>query len=233
MGRALREAQFMSLQDQMRPHFLFNALNTISRSALLEEAPSTERLALGLGRLMRYSIGAGGGSVPLREELDVLREYLEFQSIRFGKRLAWRIDADERLGALPIPRFTLQPLVENAVRHGIEPLERGGAVRVRAALRRGRVRIVVADNGAGMGRERAAALRAAGGDSAEPPLGVEGSGLGIANIKLRLALRYGDQARLCVSSAPGRGTVVRISMPAPDALGDPSCGEARAEALRA
>ncbi|HRY55756.1 MAG TPA: sensor histidine kinase [Spirochaetia bacterium] len=215
MGRALREAQFMNLQDQMRPHFLFNALNTISRSALLEQASTTERLALGLGKLMRYSIGAPGSFVSLSEELAILREYLEFQSIRFGSRLGWKIEAEEALLGLQIPRFTLQPLVENAIRHGLGPLEAGGAVRVRAAIRAGRARILVADNGAGMSRETLGRLREAGGPGeAEPGPWTEGSGLGIASIRLRLALRYGDQARVALSSSPGRGTVVRISMPA-------------------
>ncbi len=89
MGRALREAQFMNLQDQIRPHFLFNALNTISRSALLELAPRTELLATSLGKLMRYSLSEGGAFSTLGEELSVLREYLTFQSMRFGERLEW------------------------------------------------------------------------------------------------------------------------------------------------
>jgi len=215
MGRALREAQFMNLQDQMRPHFLFNALNSISRSALLEGAPTTERLALGLGKLMRYSIGAEGGYVALRDELAIVREYLEFQSIRFGKRLGWKIEAEEALLDLPIPRFTLQPLVENAVRHGIEPLERGGSVRVRAAARAGRARILVADNGKGMDRGLLERLREAGERAgSETAPWTEGSGLGVASIRLRLALRYGEEARLAIASSRGRGTVVRISMPA-------------------
>ncbi len=221
MGRALREAQFMNLQDQMRPHFLFNALNSIARSALLEGAPATERLALGLGRLMRYSIGEGRGFVPLEEELAVIREYLEFQSIRFGRRLAWKVDADDSLKGLRIPRFTLQPLVENAVRHGIEPLEEGGAVLVRASRRGGRARILVADDGAGIPRAALAALRAAGeGRPREEPPSPAGSGLGVASIALRLALRYGKAARFAIASSPGRGTIVRISIPRSEEVPD-------------
>jgi two-component system, sensor histidine kinase YesM len=217
MGRALREAQFLNLQDQIRPHFLFNALNTIARSALFEDAPATERLATSLGKLMRYSLSEGGSFVSLGEELAALREYLSFQSIRFGSRLTWDIRVEPGVEALTIPRFTLQPIVENAVRHGIEPKVEGGRVIVSARRRAGRVRIVVADTGAGMGPELLAGLRASVSGSAADPAGgpAKGSpGIGMANLETRLAFRYPGGARLALASRPGRGTLVRVSLPA-------------------
>jgi two-component system, sensor histidine kinase YesM len=222
MGRALREAQFMNLQDQIRPHFLFNALNTIARSALLEGAPDTERLATSLGKLMRYSLSEGGAFVTLGEELATLREYLSFQGIRFGDRLAWEIRSEPGVESLPIPRFTLQPIVENAVRHGIEPKVEGGRVVVSARRRAGRIRLVVADSGMGMEgalleRLRASARGAwAAGDAfpAGTSPGVAAPGIGMANLETRLAYRYPGSSRLELASRPGRGTLVRISLPA-------------------
>jgi Predicted signal transduction protein with a C-terminal ATPase domain len=215
MGRALREAQFMNLQDQIRPHFLFNALNTIARSALFEGAPETERLATSLGKLMRYSLAEGGSFVTLAEELSVLREYLSFQSIRFGNRLTWEIRSEPGVEALPIPRFTLQPIVENAVRHGIEPKVEGGRVIVSARKRADRVRLVVADSGVGMDAALLSRLRSS--TSASASTGSPGDarpGIGMANLETRLEYRYPGSARLELASRPGRGTLVRISLPA-------------------
>jgi two-component system, sensor histidine kinase YesM len=217
MGRALREAQFMNLQDQIRPHFLFNALNTISRSALLEGAPETELLARSLGKLMRYSLSDGGAFVTVGEELAILRDYLAFQSIRFGARLAWEVRSEPEAESLGVPRFTLQPLVENAVRHGIEPKVEGGRVVVSARRLRDRVRLVVADGGVGMDALTLAQIRAAAAGEAPQVAAVPGEGgpgIGMANLELRLAYRYGGRARLAIASRPGRGTVIRISLPA-------------------
>jgi sensor histidine kinase YesM len=226
MGRALREAQFMNLQDQIRPHFLFNALNTIARNALFEGAPETERLARSLGKLLRYSLSEGRGFVSIGEELETLREYLSFQGIRFGQRLAWEIRSEPDIEGVPIPRFTLQPIVENAVRHGIEPKEEGGKVIVSARRLRDRVRLVVADSGAGMDGQLLKRIRAAAAGQGLPPptdstLHGEGlPGIGLANLETRLAYRYGVGVSLSVSSRRGRGTIVRISLPASGAAAE-------------
>lgn len=201
--KALKEAQFMSLQDQIRPHFLFNALNTIARTALFEGAADTEKLTHALGRLLRYSLGDAEAMVPVREEVAVLREYLAFQELRFGARLRWDISVDRSAEDFLIPRFTLQPLVENAVRHGIEPMESGGSVSVRVGRREGRVLMRVSDSGIGMEARRARGL-----------LFGEGAGIGLSNVARRLALRYAGAEKLSVRSSPGHGTVIRLSVPA-------------------
>lgn len=201
--KALKEAQFMSLQDQIRPHFLFNALNTIARTALFEDAAETGRLTHALGRLLRYSLGDAESMVPVREELAVLGEYLQFQALRFGDRLRWDIEVGKGVEDFSIPRFTIQPLVENAVRHGIEPLENGGELAVRVTKRDARLLIRVSDTGIGMESRKARRLL----------LG-EGGGIGLSNVSRRLALRYGPEAKIALESAPGRGTVIRISIPA-------------------
>jgi sensor histidine kinase YesM len=215
MEMALREAQFMNLQDQVRPHFLFNALNTISRSALFEGAAATEALARTLGKLMRYSLAEGGPFTTLGEELSVLRDYLSFQAIRFGARLTWEVRAEPGIEAAALPRFTLQPLVENAVRHGIEPKEEGGRVIVSARRVRAGIRVVVADSGVGMAPDLLARLRAAAASRpGGPGAGRPGPGIGIANLVSRLENRYRGEARIVIASRPGRGTIMRISLPA-------------------
>jgi sensor histidine kinase YesM len=204
--RALREAQFISLQDQIQPHFLFNALNTIARMALFEGAKETEGLSLALGRLFRYALGAPESMVPVSAELGIVQEYLAFQVLRFGERLTWTINAHGSARTALIPRFTIQPFVENAVRHGIEPREDGGSVSVEAHKNGGRLILNIRDTGVGM----APAVKP--GKETGPVPAVEG--IGIANVRKRLELRYGTAAHLSIKSEAGKGTLVRISFPA-------------------
>ncbi len=203
--RALREAQFISLQDQIQPHFLFNALNTIARTALFEGASETERLSLALGRLFRYALGAPESMVPVKAELAIVEEYLAFQGLRFGDRLHWTINAQPAAMDALIPRFTIQPFVENAVRHGIEPREEGGAVTVEVRKKSGRLSLNILDTGVGMD------VSAKGRSRTGPEPAIDG--IGIANVRRRLELRYGDASHLSIRSEPGEGTHVHISLP--------------------
>lgn len=203
--RALREAQFISLQDQIQPHFLFNALNTIARMALFEGAKETEGLSLALGRLFRYALGAPESMVPVSAELGIVQEYLAFQALRFGERLTWTIIAHGAARAVLIPRFTIQPFVENAVRHGIEPCEDGGSVSVEVHKNGDRLILNIRDTGIGM----ASAARPGTEDGPEPAV----EGIGIANVRKRLELRYGSSAHLSIKSEVGKGTHVHISFP--------------------
>lgn len=205
---ALRETRFANLQDQIRPHFLFNALNTIARTALFEEAQETERLTLALAKLFRYSLGNPETLVSVREEMEVVKEYLSFQSIRFGERLNWNLHCEKGAETALMPRFTLQPLVENAVRHGIEPMEAGGELDVSVRRRSGRIYMNVRDTGAGMDPAVAREI-----------LEGSGGGMGLSNVVRRIALRYGDSGKVSVSSTPGAGTTIRLSIPAEEGHG--------------
>jgi nitrate/nitrite-specific signal transduction histidine kinase len=214
--RSLREAQFISLQDQIQPHFLFNALNTIARMALFEGAAETEKLSLALGRLFRYALGAPESMVSVEAELNIVEEYLAFQGLRFGDRLRWKIDAQPAALAARIPRFTIQPFVENAVRHGIEPREEGGSVTIEARRKGGRLSLVIRDTGVGMAVPARGRGKAGAGGSTE--------GIGIANVRKRLELRYGTAAHLSIKSEVGTGTAVRVSFPAepvPERVAEP------------
>lgn len=231
MGKALREAQFMNLQEQMKPHFLFNALNTIARSALLEDAPRTESLARGLATLLRATIKDSGALSTLGDELALAQAYLEFQHARFGERLQWRIDVPQPLYSVSVPRLMVQPLVENSVRHALEPKLEGGSVYIKARKRKAGLVFWVLDNGIGMSKERLEEIRAKintslainnyGQDKLLPVKAkvekgttvLEGAGIGLANLATRFGILYGDQCRFEIQSKSGRGTLVRIILP--------------------
>lgn len=238
MGKSLREAQFMNLQEQMKPHFLFNALNTIARSAMFEKAPRTESLAMGLATLLRATIKDGGALSSLEDEVRLASAYLEFQHARFGDRLRWIVDVPSALLAAKIPRLFIQPLVENAVRHAIEPKIEGGTVRIRARAKSGALMLWVADDGMGMPRERLRDVRrrieaalsqkissreagsaaevssssSAAGHEPEDRL-LQGAGIGLANLATRLGILYGERARFVVQSGEGKGTIIRLVIP--------------------
>jgi sensor histidine kinase YesM len=203
--RALREAQFISLQDQIQPHFLFNALNTIARTALFEHASKTEELSLALGRLFRYALSAPESMVPVKDELSIVQEYLAFQSLRFSDRLVWTIQSQSSCNGILIPRFTIQPFVENAVRHGIEPREEGGRVEIEVRKKGNFLSLRISDTGIGMD------VPSRGSSMADSKPAIEG--IGIGNVRRRLELRYGAEARLVLKSKKGIGTDVRITLP--------------------
>lgn len=218
MGKALREAQLMNLQDQMRPHFLFNALNSIARNALLEHAPATEKLTISLAKLLRSTMKEGGPYVPLGDEVGIVREYLSFQKARFGERLDWEIRFDATLSVIRIPRFLLQPMVENAVRHGIEPKEDNSRILVSVQRRGDNIKAFIIDTGQGIPRDTLIRLRqvirnaSMGTIEAKDGL-LAGTGIGLANVATRLFLLYGSEGRLELYSKPGKGTIIRLSIP--------------------
>ncbi|MFA5853075.1 MAG: histidine kinase [Spirochaetales bacterium] len=239
MGKALREAQFMNLQDQMRPHFLFNALNSIARNALLEGAPATEKLAISLAKLLRSTMKEGGPYIPLGEEVDIVREYLSFQKARFGERMDWEIRFDASLGGVRVPRFLLQPLVENAVRHGIEPKEDKTRIFISVQKKGDKIKAFVIDTGLGIASNELIRLRRiiktsssevvqksaeagmhsvggkqGGAEKSEVEGGlIAGAGIGLANVAMRLFILYGQEGTIQLYSKQGKGTIVRLSIP--------------------
>jgi signal transduction histidine kinase len=145
-----REAELTAIKAQLQPHFLFNALNSIV--ALIEYDPrEAKEMLIRLSSLLHSVFDRlNERLVPLDRELETIREYLSIERIRFGDRLTFSIEAERKARQTPIPPFLLQPLVENAVKHGIEPSSRPGAVRVTARLDNGRLRLSVADTGPGV-----------------------------------------------------------------------------------
>lgn len=205
--RLLEQARTNQLRSQINPHFLFNTLNTISRTARLEQAPTTEKLSLALARLFRYNLKTDDSEVPLQREIKIVNDYLSIQTTRFPDRVAlrWRISPQVDTERLYIPSFVLQPIVENSVIHGLEPKREGGVIRVRIHLHGGMLHIIVSDNGVGMNREAAARLLSGPKDRGHM------NGIGLNNVRSRLLLY--PQASFRLVSSPGRGTCVHLTLP--------------------
>ena len=202
----LARAQLEALKIQLQPHFLFNTLNTIS--ALLHRDPdAADRVLTRLGDLLRLSLQhSGRQEVMLRQEVEFLERYLEIQQTRFQDRLRVRFDTDpETLDAL-VPTLVLQPLVENAVRHAIEPRAAAGRLEIRARRHDGRLTLQVADDGPGIVTDSHGAI---GG----PAVPVTGSGIGLANTRARLEQLYGAGHRFDLANAAEGGLVVTLEIP--------------------
>ncbi|MGZ4289167.1 MAG: histidine kinase [Gaiellaceae bacterium] len=195
----LHTATTTALQAQMEPHFVFNALNTIA-SFIRTEPERARRLVLAFADHLRSRFARPGEFVTLEEELRHVRSYLELEEARFGAQLQVTIDAAPDALAVRLPPLVVQPLVENAIKHG--KTDRPLHLLVRARVRRGRLRVTVRDDGRGIARDAIERVL-------EPGVG-EGTGLGLANVNLRLTAHYGEGVRL--RSFPF-GTVVRLEVP--------------------
>jgi len=200
--RLLLEARLDALQRQINPHFLFNTLNSIA--ALVRSKPELAReMTVKLANILRALLKDHGSYVPLRDELRFTDDYLDIEVVRFGQKLRVEKEIDPETLEVLVPSILLQPLIENSIKHGLEPRINGGTVTLRSRLTGDRVRIEVADDGVGMGERPGATLRRS-----------TGAGIGIKNVQERLEVLYGDRARFDVVSNPGRGTLVSIEIPA-------------------
>lgn len=191
-------AELAALQARINPHFFFNTLNTIS--ALVDEDPrKAGDLVQGLAELFRYTFKvAESRPVPLQEELEFVERYLAIEQARFGERLQVVRDVDSRALAAPVPGLILQPLVENAVGHGLAPLRHGGTVRIAARVVDGVLAVEVEDDGRGI---------APGRDPVRP-------GHGLDNVRQRLVTLYGGRGALDLGPGTGgRGTLARLLIP--------------------
>ncbi|HTE47726.1 MAG TPA: histidine kinase [Gemmatimonadaceae bacterium] len=190
----LSSARLEALKAQLHPHFLFNTLHTISELIHLDPA-AADAMIVRLAHLLRLSIDMSGDQeVRLEHELDILSNYLELHRMRYGDRLAVTLDIDDTVLDAFVPPLLLQPLVENALRHGIEPRSAPGTVRVVASATDGRLTLVVADNGVGL------------------PKGFT-EGVGLGNTRSRLRELYGLSHEFGVVAARGGGTEARIVIP--------------------
>lgn len=196
MQRRLEERRFAQLQSQINPHFLFNTLNTIAALAQEENAPLSENMISRLSRFFRYSLESEETVVTLGQEIRLLRDYMELQEMRFGERIAMEVVSDPSLEGLHIPKFVLQPLVENAILHGLKECTGGGHIRVRTRRGRRGVTVTVTDNGCGF-------------DVKHPASPKGRRSVGLENIRERMKYSGG---RLDVFSIPGAGSCARITI---------------------
>ena len=207
----MERSRMQQLRSQIDPHFLFNTLNVILQTAGQEKAYRTQALITALSHLLRYSLMSNDEQVPLAREVRIVDEYYSIYHVRFGDRvkMRWCISDSIDLTETMVPSFILQPIVENAFKHGIAPKEEGGAVRIRITPLReqGLLRISVCDNGLGIEPEQLARLQAglaAPGDRWEH--------IGVYNVAARLRL-LDKRCRFEVRSHPGRGTAVSLYLP--------------------
>ena len=223
---AAKEAQLAALRAQMDPHFLFNTLNTVAASVPPEQG-ATRDLVARLAGLVRYTLAAARRDrVLLREELDFVRDYLALEQGRMGDRLRVEIDADADALDVAVPPMLVQPLVENAVRHGLAPTVEGGVLRVEVRRAADAVHVLVRDDGAGPDVPVASLLRpappgaaAGGAGRGGPDLGTPG-GVGLSNTDARLRALFGHGLALDVPGSgdgQARGFEVRFTVPAPPA----------------
>ncbi len=199
---AQRQAELRALQSQISPHFLFNTLNSISQMAVLEGAEQTPEAIYSLARLLRRSMKQNLGLVPLEEELSFVREYMRIKQLLGRENIHYAEELEPGTENLLLPAFSIQPLVENAMNHGLEPLARGGTVSVTASWEGDRVLLCVTDDGSGFDP-----------DQIKPQSGGEMSGIGVANVLERLRLFYGPRFENDVCSAPGQGTTILFRIP--------------------
>ena len=212
--KRLEAARMDLLQSQIKPHFLFNTLNTISGMAEIEEAEVTESMIRSLSRLFRYNLHTTDQFVSLSQELEVNRDYLYLQQMRFGDRVLYEFIPElgsreaEELSDIQVPVFLLQPLVENAVIHGISRKEQGGKITISSGKTDDALHIRVADTGVGMDPETLQGLK---NKLAGAPSDVH-VGIGIGNLYQRLNTLYGEDS-LRISSESGEGTQIDVTIP--------------------
>ena len=205
---SLRNAELALLQSQINPHFLYNTLDTIIWLIETEHYADAENMITSLSSFFRTSLSRGRDIITLDEETQHVASYLAIQQFRYRDIMCYRLDVDPALSECAVPKLTLQPLVENALYHGIKLKRAPGAILVSGRRAgNGDVLLSVQDDGVGMPAPRLAALRAALAGNAER------IGFGLATVHERLQLLYGEGYGLTVESIPGTGTTVTARLP--------------------
>ena len=194
----LAEAQLQALKMQLHPHFLFNTLHAIS-SLMRRDIEAAERMITRLSDLLRLTLeNVGAQETPLRQELEFLERYLEIEQTRFRDRLEVKMEVEPETLDARVPNLILQPLVENAVRHGIAPRAAPGRIEIFARREDNKLELQVRDNGAGLSDEKTARIK---------------EGVGLANTRARLEQLYGTNYRFDLSNRDNGGLVVSLSIP--------------------
>jgi two-component system, LytTR family, sensor kinase len=194
----LATARLQALRNHLEPHFLFNSLHSIAALARANDISGVVRLTASLGDVLRYVLESGDASARLADEFAIVERYLEIQSARHADRLAVSLTLAPEAAHASVPVLVVQPLVENALKHGLTPRVQAGTLAVSASVRDGRIRIDVEDDGVGL------------------PEGwtmTASRGTGLRNLAARLAAEFGDQAALAVSPRHGGGVLASITFP--------------------
>ncbi|MEK4060832.1 MULTISPECIES: sensor histidine kinase [Paenibacillus] len=206
---AQREIKLKMMASQIHPHFLFNALESIRMNAHLKGEKEIANIVRLLGKLMRKNLEVGRERAPMKEEIEMIRSYLEIQKFRYEDRLMFEIDFDAQASDILIPPLIIQPLVENSVVHGLENKEGTVNVRVSVVLSDGAIQVLVSDDGAGMTEKRLSEILTVIAQAEEE----QRSRIGLRNVHQRLVLYYGEKHGLNIESEEGKGTTISFSIP--------------------
>ena len=199
---AQKTAEIKALQAQINPHFLYNTLDTINWMLLDRGEDDISDIIVNLGDLLKYSISGSSTEVPLKEEIKYIQSYLEIQKCRMEDRLEYSISIAENCMECRCPKLLLQPIVENAIKHGIEPLARGGKIEIEAFLGREGLNILLKDNGKGMEEEEIEKIQSGK------------ANIGLNNVMKRIQLLYGPEYGIRILSKVSEGTEVDLRIPA-------------------
>lgn len=206
----LKHTQIKMLQSQINPHFLFNTLNSIVQISIIEGAPETEKLIKSISELLRYNLRNIDRYVSLQEEIDVVKNYVYIQETRFEDRVKFKIEVEGNIEDIKVPSMTIQPLVENAFIHGIEPREDGGEIFIKAERLKDVCIILIQDNGCGIDEET---LRKINSITDEVKHTGHATGIGIGNVVKRLQMLYEDNNIFYIESKVNEGTKVFLKIP--------------------
>ncbi len=206
-----RKSEFDTLQSQINPHFLYNTLDIIVWMIENEQKAEAVKVVTALARFFRISLSKGRSIIPVKDELEHVRNYLMIQQMRFKNKFTYQIEAQPETLELASLKLMLQPLVENAVYHGMEFMDGDGEILIRAFLEEGGLYFTISDNGLGMTKERADSLLKEGVAHVSSK---RGSGIGVKNVNERIRLYFGEEYGLSIQSEPDEGTNIRIHLPA-------------------
>ena len=210
-----REAEIEALKTQIEPHYLYNTLDVIRMTAITKDDKETAEMIDGLSGQLKYLIGGARDMVTLQAELDSVRNYFKIIKIRYENRFSLEVDVPEELLELKVPQLILQPVVENAVKHGLKPKEEGeGVVAIQGMKSEDRLEITVMDNGIGMTEEKMAYVqKLLDSQDTVKHAKSKSASIGLKNVYDRIKLIFGDTYSMEISSFEGIGTIVKYKLP--------------------
>jgi two-component system sensor histidine kinase YesM len=214
----LRKAEFELLQSQINPHFLYNTLDAIIWLAQAGEQKKVVSMVRSLSDFFRTSLNRGKDIISLKEEVLHVRSYLEIQQVRYQDILNYEIDVPEELGRYLIPKITIQPLVENALYHGIKNKRGSGKIQIRGRRQEETLVIEIADDGIGISKERLWQVN----DGIQKKVLTGKDIYGLYNVNERIRLNFGEKYGINIQSTYGEGTVVRVLLPCLEELPEES-----------
>lgn len=202
------QSQLKLLQSQINPHFLYNCLNFIYQMSVLEDTEGAAEMSLYLGKYFRFATKSDQNLVTLKEELDNIHSYVKIQQMRYPGKINYSINLEPRIADFIVPRLIIQPLVENAIIHGMETLTNSANIYISASLEDKMIIVIVEDDGSGITKEQAGQI-----NNTLDEMRLDKSGHALNNTHWRLRLKFGEEAGLRIESRQPKGTIAKITIP--------------------